>query len=257
MILTQTSAAGNVERIESLITPNTRVVQVSHITAPTGIVMPVKEIADLCRDRGIYFHIDGAQSLGAIPFDLTEIGCDSYAACGHKWLGAPHGTGVVWIRRDRFDEVIPTEIGSYSNSDYEIPAVFDYNATAVRYEPGTRDATSILGMQAAMAFMESIGMERVAEYTRGLGVYLHDRLSALDGVDVLTPAEPSLRGGMTTFKVAGTDYGDVYRHLFSNHQLRCRVVSEQGLDAVRVSTHVFNSRHDCDRVVEGTKELLQ
>ncbi len=250
------SADGNLERIASLITPRTRVVQVSHITAPTGIVMPVADIAKLCRDRGLYFHVDGAQSCGAIPFNLRDIGCDSYAACGHKWLGAPHGTGLLYVRRERLDDVVPTEVGAYSNGDYELPSTFDYNDTAQRYEPGTRDVTSVIGMQTAMEFMTSIGMDRVAEYTRGLGVYLQEQLAALDGVEVLTPADPMLRGGMTTYKIRGTKYDDLYRHLFNNHRLRCRVVSEQGLDALRVSTHIFNSKADCDRVVEGTRELL-
>jgi selenocysteine lyase/cysteine desulfurase len=251
-----TSASGNLERIAQLITSRTRVVQVSHITAPTGILMPVDEIAKLCRDKGIWFHIDGAQSAGAIPFDLHSIGCQSYAACGHKWLGAPHGTGVLFIQSGRMDEVVPTEVGAYSNSDYELPAVFDYTETAQRYEPGTRDVTSVVGMQAAIGFMTSIGMDRVASYTKGLGVYLHEQLAALDRVEVLTPADPDLRGAMTTYKVEGISYTDLYTRLFQDHRLRCRVVSERGLNALRVSTHVFNSRADCDKVVAGTKELL-
>ena len=104
----------NLARIEALITPRTRVIQVSHLTAPTGILMPVKEIAAMARARGIWFHIDGAQSAGAFPFDLHEIGCDSYGTSGHKWLGATHGTGFLYINKNRLDEVMPTEVGAYS-----------------------------------------------------------------------------------------------------------------------------------------------
>jgi selenocysteine lyase/cysteine desulfurase len=99
------SAAGNLERIAALINPRTRAIQVSHVTAPTGIRFPVAEIARLARDRGVWFHIDGAQSAGMFGFDLHAIGCDSYAASGHKWMGAPHGTGVFYIREDRLDEI--------------------------------------------------------------------------------------------------------------------------------------------------------
>ena len=95
-----TSAAGNLERIERLITPRTRVIQVSHVTAPTGIRMPVEEIARLAHDRGCWFHVDGAQSAGMIPVDVHAIGCDSYATSGHKWLGAPHGTGILYVREE-------------------------------------------------------------------------------------------------------------------------------------------------------------
>lgn len=252
----RTTAAGNLERIEALITSRTRVVQVSHITAPTGIIMPVDEIARLCRDRGIWFHIDGAQSAGAIPFDLAAIGCDSYATSGHKWLCAPHGTGILHVREDRLSDVIPTEVGAYSNSDYELPDVFDYTPTAQRYEPGTRDIASVVGMQAAIEFMQSITMERVTSYIRDLGVYLHQGLLTLDGVEVLTPDDPAMRAGMTTYKVAGVRYDELYRRLLQDHKLRCRIVTERGLDALRVSTHVFNSRADCDRVIEGTKQII-
>lgn len=250
------SAEGNVQRIVDQITPRTRVVQVSHITAPTGVVMPVDEIAAVCRDRGIWFHIDGAQSAGAIPFDLHAIGCDSYATSGHKWLGAPHGTGMLYVRKDRLDEVIPTEVGAYSNSDFVIPDSLGYTPTAQRYEPGTRDVESVVGMKAAMEFMMSIGMDRVAAYTESIGRYLHEQLAALPGVEVLTPSAAGLRGAMTTFKTSTVKYDELYRGLLQDHKLRCRIVTEQGLDALRVSTHIFNSRADCDRVVEGTKALL-
>src|SRR5690606_28201158 len=78
------SAAGNLARIESLVTTRTRVVQVSHVTAPTGIVMPVGAIAQFCRERDFWFHVDGAQSAGMFPFSLQGLGCDSFATSGHK-----------------------------------------------------------------------------------------------------------------------------------------------------------------------------
>jgi len=250
------SADGNLQRIADLLTSRTRVVQVSHVTAPTGILMPVNEIAALCRDRGIWFHVDGAQSAGMIPVDLHAIACDSYATSGHKWVGAPHGTGVLYVRQDRLDEVVPTESGAYSNSDYELPDVFDYVDSAQRFEPGTRDVASVVGLEAAVEFMMSIGMDRVAEYAGGLATYLYEGLSSIDGVQVLTPADPALRGAMTTYKVDGVPYDELNGRLGRDFKLRCRVVTERGLDALRISTHIFNSRADCDRVVEGTRAVM-
>lgn len=247
-----TSKAGNLERIEALIMPRTRVIQVSHLTAPTGIILPVKEIAALATDRGIWFHIDGAQSAGAFPFDLKDINCDSYGTSGHKWLGAPHGTGLLYIRQERLDEVAPTEVGAYSdNGTFDIPDVLEYNPTAVRYECGTRDASRVLGFKAAVEFLDQIGMEKVASYGKGLGVYLQEQLNGLDGVEVLTPANPDMRAGITTFKLNRVPYLEVYRRLANDHKLRCRIVSERGLDAIRVSTHIFNNRDECDRVLEA------
>lgn len=250
------SAAGNLERIEALITPRTRVIQVSHLTAPTGIKMPVKDIATLAKDRNIWFHIDGAQSAGAFPFNLKEIGCDSYGTSGHKWMGAPHGTGLLYVREDRLNDVAPTEVGAYSdNGTYDLPDAFEYNATAQRYEPGTRDAATVVGMAAAVEFLEMIGMDQVAMYGQSLALYLQGQLRALAGVEVLTPEDAGLSAGITTFKVDAIPFQEVYRLLSIDHKIRCRIVTERGINAVRISTHIFNTKAECDLVVEGVKSV--
>lgn len=246
------SATGNLERIAAQITPRTRVIQVSHITAPTGIHFPVKAIADLARENDCWFHIDGAQSAGMIPVDLHALGCDSYAASGHKWMGTTHGTGFLYIREDRLDEVRPTETGAYGdNGTVRLPDQFDYNETAQRYEVGTRNAAMIVGVGAAVRFLEQIGIERVAARGQRLAQLLQHQLRAIDGVEILTPEDPSLSAAITTFKLSAVPYDRVYRYFVNAHKLRCRIVTERGLDAIRVSTHIFNSEADCLRVADA------
>lgn len=251
-----TSAAGNLQRIAEQITPRTRVVQVSHVTAPTGIRMPVEQIAALARDRGLWFHVDGAQSAGMIPVDLHAIGCDSYAASGHKWMGGPHGTGALYVRVGRLDEVRPTEVGAYSDGgEVRLPDRFSFAPTAVRYEPGTRDAASVVGLAAAAAFQKEIGTARIAERTQYLARYLQDRLREVPGVTVLTPADPALSAAITTLRTDRVPH-ERLNALYGEAGLRGRVVGEQGLNAVRVSTHIFNSEAECDRVVEATRGAI-
>ncbi len=252
-----TSAAGNLERIAALVTPRTRVIQVSHITAPTGIRLPVDAIAALAAERGIWFHVDGAQSAGLVPVDLHAIGCDSYATSGHKWMGAPHGTGVLYVRHDRQDEVWPTEVGAYSAdaADLAHPERFELVPDARRYEPGTRDTASLIGLGAAVDLLTEIGMERIAERALFLAQRLQRGLRALPGVEVLTPADPALGAGITTLKTDRVPFRQLYEAYGAAH-MRCRVVTEQGLDAVRVSTHLFNSEDECDRVVAVTRDAL-
>jgi len=252
-----TSAAGNLERIAALLTPRTRVLQVSHVTAPTGLRFPVAAIAELARDRDLWFHIDGAQSAGMIPIDLHALGCDSYATSGHKWMGAPHGTGLLYIREARLDEVMPTDIGAYSDASYHLPDLLEYYPTARRYECGTRDAAQVVGLAVAVDFLSHIGMARVAAYGQGLALYLQERLRALPGVTVLTPADPALSAAMTTLRVDGFSYDRLNSFYAREYQLRCRVVTEQDLNAVRISTHMFNNREDCDRVVEATVRAIE
>ena len=250
------SAEGNLNRISDLITDRTRVIQVSHVTAPTGLRFPVEDIAQLAQDKGVWFHIDGAQSVGMFPVDVHAIGCDSYGTSCHKWMLAPHGTGFLYVRQDRLDDVTPTDVGAYSTDLYELPDVFEFTPTARRYEPGTRDAASILGIGSAIDFLNEIGIDRLTDRGHGMAAYLQSKLREIPGVTVLTPSAPGLSGAMTTFKTDSVPYDELNRILSDDYGLRCRVVTERGLDALRVSTHVFNFPEDCDRVVEGVETAL-
>lgn len=247
------SPEGNLARIHALVTPRTKVIQVSHITCTTGLVMPVRAIADFARSRGIWFHIDGAQSVGMVPVDFTGIGCDSYAFSGHKWLGGPHETGVLYIRSDRLEEVALTGIGAYSGTLPYLPGKIELFNGASRHEYGTRNAGLVAGLAEAVKLQEQIGRERIAAYGRGLAEQLLDGLKGVPDITVLTPVHPELRASITTIRHARADAGKLFGYLLAKHRLRCRPVTEQGLEAVRISTHVFNSARECDRVIAGVR----
>lgn len=251
------SAAGNLERISALITPRTKVIQISHVTAPTGIVMPVKAIAKLAREKGCWFHVDGAQSGGMLNFSLRDIGCDSYATSGHKWIGAPRETGLLYIRRDRIDEVAPTFVGAYTSDDFSFSGKLVYVDGVKRHEYGTRNTALIMGVAEAMRFHDEIGRQRVLDYGTGLAWRVHRGLEKIPRVTVLTPSVPELRASITTFAVEGATAAKIFGYLLNRHQLRCRPVTEDGLEAVRVSTHVFNTATECDRVVQGVTEFVR
>lgn len=253
------SVEGNLQRIRELITPRTKVIQISHVTAPTGIVLPAAEIAKLAHEHGLWFHIDGAQSAGMFPFDLREIGCDSYATSGHKWLGAPHETGILFIRKERNDEVIPISAGSYTGPLPEIlpgDGTMGYVNDASRHEYATRSAASIAGVAAAIEFQDKVGRERIARHGRELALKLHEALARIPSVEVLTPTNPALRASITTFRTPKLGYSEIFGRLWADHQFRCRPVSEQGLDAVRISTHLFNTEEECEGLLAAIHEIV-
>lgn len=252
-----TSPEENVARVEKLLTPRTRVVQVSHVTAPTGIVMPVDALAKLCRARGVWFHVDGAQSAGMIPFSLSAIGCDSFATSGHKWIGGPHETGVLWVRRDRMDEVEPVLAGAYSGDVDAATGEFKLTANAMRYEYGTRNAAAMHGLAEAMRFQEKIGRDRIAARGRELAERVRRGLAALKGVEILTPVSPALCAAMITFRTATVPQDKVFSRLMASRAIRCRPVTEEKLNALRVSTHIFNSPAECDALIAGVDEILR
>ncbi|MFO1450421.1 MAG: aminotransferase class V-fold PLP-dependent enzyme [Opitutaceae bacterium] len=248
-----TSDEENLKRIKALVTDRTRVIQVSHITCTAGVVLPVAAIAALARSRGIWFHIDGAQSVGMVPVDFAAIGCDSYAFSGHKWLGAPHETGVLFLRRDRLADVAPTGIGAHSGELDYLPGELKYAESATRHEYGTRNAGAVAALAEAVRFQQKIGRDRVAARGHGLASHLIDELKAVAGLTILTPRDPALRGSMMTVQHARAKASVLFDFLLKKHHLRCRPVTEQGLQAVRVSTHLFTSQSDCERVIAGLK----
>lgn len=251
------SPEGNLERIFNLVNERTRVIQVSHITAPTGLLFDSVAIARRAREMGIWFHVDGAQSAGMIPVDLHALECDSYATSGHKWLNGPQGTGLLYIARDGIDQVDCRHIGAYSNSKYKLPDVFGYSPRVSRHEYGTRDAAAIVGLAAAMEFQDRIGRERIAAHGKALADLNRTQLASIDGLEILTPERTDMHASILTFRAADLDCQQIASTLVNTHSFRCRVVTERDLNAVRVSWHVYNNEAQTAALTEAVAQVLK
>ena len=247
--------ASNLERILELVNERTRVIQVSHLTAPTGILFDVQAIAREARKRGIWFHIDGAQSAGMIPLNLHETGCHSFATSGHKWLNAPQETGFLYIAEERLPDVASSHVGAYSDAGYELPDDYSYNPTAQRHEYGTRDAASLLGFERALLLQEQIGQERIAAHGKTLAGMARQCLANIRGLEILTPEHPLMHNSILTFRFPEKDARQLAGDLSNKENLRCRYVGERGLNAVRVSWHVYHQEEDINRLEAGIRAL--
>jgi selenocysteine lyase/cysteine desulfurase len=250
------SMENTLNRINDLITDRTKAIQVSHITAPTGILFDIEAIGKLAEEKGIWFHVDGAQSAGMIPIDFANMKCHSYATSGHKWLGGPRGTGLLLVRQDRIESVVSWHVGAYSESEFELPDRFKLRPTALRFEYGTRNSELIAGLGAAMEFQESIGKDRIDSRSMALASRLREQLEEIDSITVITPKDASMRRAITTFRSDRMDFDELNNRMSREFALRCRRVTEVGLNAVRVSTHIFNSEQDCDRVAEAVAKIV-
>lgn len=251
------TAAENLERIRKLITPQTRVVAVPHITCTTGLALPVREIAKLCREQGLYSFIDGAQSVGNTVVDVMALGVDFYATCGHKWMCGPEGTGYLYIRNELLEEVEPLFIGTYTDTGWslnrEAQHIDSFVDTAHRYYYGTQNAALYMGVAAAAEFLQEVGMPRVEERTRQLAQRLQEGLLETGKVEMLSPLEPQSRGPMITFRAKDLVYRD-FGQRASDATFRLRMVPEAELDAIRVSTHIYNSEEEVDALVRLVAE---
>ncbi len=252
------SAPENLDRIERLISKRTRVISVPHATTTTGQVLPVKEIAALAKAKNLWFFIDGAQTAGMLNFNLHEIGCDAYATSGHKWLLGPKGTGLLYVRKDMLDTIQALEVGAYSDKSHDLQTgELTLHPTAQRYEYGTVSTPIFVGLGAAIDFLMPIGMENVWARDAALSTAFCNGLQEIPPVEILSPLDPAERSAMITFKMKNIEYLKLQSFLAEKHKLRTRGVGEGGVNALRISWHIYNSFEEVNRVLEGVREAAK
>lgn len=249
------TAAETLERIAALITKRTRVIAVPHIPCTQGQVLPVKEICRLARDKGIYSCIDGAHGPGMMPLDLHDMGCDTYASCCHKWMLGPKGTGFLYVRAEFGAVLQPYFVGGGSSGgDWDIvhtPGYMPpYADSAHRYFGGTQSLGLAKGVIASIDFLNNIGMDNVYNRVKYLGSYVQERLLALgDKVELITPTEEQSYCAVNSFRIKNVPYNEFYK-ICSTNKIRVRGVPENGINCIRVSTHIYNNTREIDSLVD-------
>ena len=235
-------------RFEDAITPRTRVISVSHITWPTGCMLPVKELAALARARGILTVVDGAHALGMLVLDLDELGADFYASSPYKWLGAPVGTGFLYLREESQQRLWPT----VASMDWDHP-----EAGARRYDRLSQRAGPLIQAAiTAIEFQRAIGRKRIEQRVRALAARLRVRLEEIPEVKIYTSAHPELHCGLLGFTLEGFDRQAVVDALWERHRVWVRE-TDMGLNTVRVSTHHYNTEAQVDRLAEGLRDIAK
>lgn len=251
------TAAETLQRINDVITKKTRVIAVPHIPCTIGQILPAKEICKMAKEKNIYSFIDGAHGPGMLKLDLHDMGCDFYATCTHKWLLGPKGTGFLYVRKDMLDTLQTYFVGGGSDTGWDMtktpPTYSNYVATAHRYYFGTQNVALYRGVDAAIDFMNYIGMDRVEKRCRGMATEMQNKLLAMgDKIDMLTPIEAESRGAVVGFRIKGVLYTDFYNTAAKNN-IRIRSVAENGLNSLRVSTHIYNNMDEVDKLMELVK----
>lgn len=247
------NANGNVEQIERLITPRTRLIFISHVTCTTGQIFPVARIGDLARSRNILFALDGAQAVGQLPFNIEDTNADFYVFSGHKWLLGPKRTGILYVDPRQISFLSPSIVGAFSSLSHDLGKNnLELHPTASRFEYGTRNNSLIEGLEEAIDFISTIGITNIWNHNRFLAELFLQELRKIPGITVLSPSEAEYRSSLITFKVNGGEI-DKLTAFFKRDQIRCRVVSEAGLNAIRASFHVYNGENDLNKLVKSLK----
>ncbi len=235
-----------VEAFAERMTRNTRLLCVSHIVDSWGFVLPVQRLARLAHDAGAELLVDGALSFGHIPVDLRAMGCDYYATSLHKWLNAPLGTGALYVRGDRIEDLWPL---------YGVRA--DAGDISKFERIGTRDGAAVAAIGQAIDFYEQIGPERKAARLKYLLERTMAGLSDASGVRVVTEPDPDRRAGLARVVVDGWTGKDLTRTLLDRYSFFVYGNFPGELDGVYISPNVFNSPGEIDRFVDAVREIAR
>ena len=223
-----------------------RLLAISFVQYLTGYRASLAAIGEICRRRGCFFFVDAIQGLGAFPLNVEDCHIDALAADGHKWLLGPEGCGVLYVRKDRLDEVAPVEFG-WTNvaefNDYSREGATRLRPDAGRYECGTLNTIGCFGLRAAIEFLLEVGIERTGPAIRALGDQIASGASAR-GYEVLGFRTPSTGAGIVSLRKPGVDSRMIVRQLKDREIL---AASRQGW--VRLSPHFYVSSGDIDRAL--------
>ena len=251
---------GIVDAFARAITPRTRVMSFCHINFTTGLRMPVKELCRLARDNGIISVVDGAHAIGMLDLNLHDLGCDFYAASPHKWLNAPPGTGVLYIRDGMLENFWPTIT---ETSPPFAPDINVLQGRGQQFTPAFACLNDLIDFQ-----QNTIGKERVESRILALSSYVKDKIRETWGEESLfSPVDEALSSGLTSFNPFA-DHSDftkikVYTRLREKYNIIVRSVcfknrlsDPKSTAAMRVSTHIFNNYREIDKLIDSLQALI-
>lgn len=233
------SDAEIIEIYRKAITPKTKLLMVSHIVGGTGQVLPVAAICDMAHGLGVPVMVDGAHSFAHLDYKIADLRCDYFGASLHKWLSAPLGLGVLWVRRDRIAGLWPM-FGDASMADDDIRKL---------NHRGTHPIHSDLTLPRAIAFHQAIGSERKMARLRFLQHSWTSRARAIPGVYLNTPRAPERTCAIANVGVRGVAPAALAETLLKDHNIYTVAIDRGEVKGVRVTPQIYTSVAELDALV--------
>jgi cysteine desulfurase/selenocysteine lyase len=249
------------EELPALIGPRTRLLAVTHVSNVLGTINPVGRIVELAHARGVPVLVDGAQAVPRLAVDVRELGCDFYVFSGHKLYG-PSGIGALYARSDLLEAMPPYQGGGEMIASVSFEKTI-YNEIPYRFEAGTPDIAGAIGLGAAIDYVESIGLDRIAAHEQALLGYGTELLEGIPGVRLIGTAPE--KTGVLSFVIDGAHPHDVGTVLDgegiairAGHHCAQPLMERLGLPATaRASLGLYNDENDLDRLAEGIRKVIE
>ncbi len=241
--------------------PNTKIVSAVHVSNVLGVENDVRLMASIAHENGAVMVVDGAQSVPHLQVDVQKLGCDFFVFSAHKLFG-PMGIGVLWARRDLLEAMPPLLTGGEM-----IDSVTETDATWAevpeKFEAGTQDAAGMYALDAAISYIENVGLDAIREREDALVAYAMKRMGELPFIEIIGSSDPSLHHGVIAFNVKGIHPHDVSSVLDiddvairAGHHCAQPLLAWLGVESsCRASIAFYNDASDIDAMIEGLKKV--
>ncbi len=230
---------------EKAITSKTKIIHVTHIINWIGQIMPVKKMADMAHQHGIEVICDGAHSFGLLDFTIPDLGCDYFGTSLHKFLSAPIGSGMLWIKKDKIEKIWPLVCNDKPKS------------TDIRkFETlGTRSFPIEQGIGEAINFHLAIGSKRKEERIRYLKNYWAEKVKDIPKVKIHTSLQSKYSCAICGISIDGMTPGELDSALFNNYKIHTVGIVWENISCVRITPHVYTRINDLDKLVKAIGEI--
>ncbi len=243
-----------VENVLKSITPKTKLIALAQVTNVIGDLRPIKEIAHIAHERGIFLVVDGAQSVPHMKIDVQDLDCDFLAFSAHKLCG-PTGVGVLYGKEELLQEMEPVNLGGGMNESFDDVNDVYLKSLPTRLEAGTPNIAGVIGLGAAIDYLNKIGMDNILEHERELRKYLVNKLVDIKHIDIINLESDT---GIVAFNVDGIFSQDVAVYLdkynicvrAGNHCAKILKDAVGVKNTCRVSLYFYNTKEEIDRLVE-------
>jgi selenocysteine lyase/cysteine desulfurase len=234
-----------VQLYESKITAKTRLIMVCHIVNITGQILPVRKICEMAHSHGVEVMVDGAHSFAHIPSSMRELDCDYYGSSLHKWLSAPLGCGLLYVKREKIAGLWPL----FAESPKAEDDIYRLNHT------GTTPVHVWLGINDAIDFYEQIGAEKKEQRLRFLQNYWTDQVRHLDNIIMNTPEDPLRSCAIANVGIEGIKPTDLAKTLMEKFKIWTVAIDRPGVAGVRITPNIYTNTAELDKFVMAMAEL--
>ncbi len=235
-----------VRLFESNITEDTRLILMCHMINITGQILPVKKVVEMARGYDIPVIVDGAHTFAHFDFNHSHLGCDYYATSLHKWLFAPHGTGLLYVNKDNIDSLWPL-MAAPETLESDIRKFEEF---------GTHPAANFIAIAEALTFHEAIGADRKAARMKYLSDYWIDRVTQSDRVRLHTSRNSKFACGIATFQIEGLNSMELAGRLWNDHKIIVTPIMHDEFEGIRITPNVYTTLHELDRFTSAIKNYI-